>query len=45
MNVMHKVTSLWVDAGKWGASSTPEAIMVKRCDECPFGDDDMETWD
>ena len=45
MNVMCKVTSLWVNAGRWGASSTPEAIMVKRCDQCPFGDDDMETWD
>ena len=45
MNVICKVTSLWVNAGRWGASSTPEAIMVKRCDECPFGDDDMETWD
>ena len=45
MNVMCKVTSLWVNAGKWGASSTPEAIMVKRCDECPFDDADMETWD
>ena len=43
MNVMCKVTWLWVNAGKWGASSTPEAIMVKRCDECPFGDDDMGT--
>ena len=45
MNVMCKVTSLCVNAGKWGASSTPEAIMVKRCDQCPFDDDDMETWD
>ena len=45
MNVICKVTSLWVNAGRWGASSTPEAIMVKRCDQCPFGDDDMETWD
>ena len=45
MNVMCKVTSLWVNAGKWGASSTPEAIMVKRCDQCPFDDADMETWD
>ena len=44
MNVICKVTSLWVNAGRWGASSTPEAIMVKRCDQCPFGDDDMETW-
>ena len=45
MNFMCKVASLWVNAGRWGASSTPEAIMVKRCDQCPFGDDDMETWD
>ena len=45
MNVICKVTSLWVNAGKWGASSTPEAIMVKRCDQCPFDDADMETWD
>ena len=45
INVICKVTSLWVNAGRWGASSTPEAIMVKRCDQCPFGDDDMETWD
>ena len=45
MNVICKITSLWVNAGRWGASSTPEAIMVKRCDQCPFGDDDMETWD
>ena len=45
MNVICKVTSLWVNAGRWGASSTPEAIMVKRCDECPFEDADMETED
>ena len=45
MNVICKVTSLWVNAGRWGASSTPEAIMVKRCDQCPFDDADMETWD
>ena len=44
MNVMCKVTSLWVNAGRWGASATPEAIMVKRCDQCPFDDADMETW-
>ena len=44
MNVICKVTSLWVNAGRWGASSTPEAIMVKRCDQCSFGDDDRETW-
>ena len=45
MNVICKVTSLWVNAGRWGASSTPEAIMVKRRDQCPFDDADMETWD
>ena len=45
MNVICKITSLWVNAGKWGASTTPEAIMVKRCDQCPFADADMETWD
>ena len=45
VNLMCKVTSLWVNAGKWGASSTPEAIMVKRCDQCPFDDADMETRD
>ena len=33
MNVMCKVTSLRVNARRWGASSTPEAIMVKRCDQ------------
>ena len=41
MNVMSKVTSLWVNAGGWGATATPEAIMVKRCDECPFDDMDI----
>ena len=45
MNVLCKVTSLWVNAGRWGASATPEAIMVERCDQCPFDDADMETWD
>ena len=45
MNVLCKFTSLWVNAGRWGASATPEAIMVKRCDQCPFDDADMETWD
>ena len=45
MNVLCKVTSLWVNAGRWGASATPEAIMVKRCDLCPFDDADMDTWD
>ena len=44
MNVMCKLTSLWVNAGRWGASATPEAIMVKRCDQCPFEDADMESW-
>ena len=45
MNVLCKFTSLWVNAGRWGASATPEAFMVKRCDQCPFDDADMETWD
>ena len=45
MNVLCKLTSLWVNAGRWGARATPEAIMVKRCDQCPFDDADMETWD
>ena len=45
MNVMCKITSLWVNAGRWGPSATPEAIMVKRCDECPFEDVDTETED
>ena len=45
MNVLCKVTSLWVSAGRWGACATPEAIMVTRCDHCPFDDADMETWD
>ena len=40
MNVL-KVTSLWVSAGKWGASATPEAIMVKRNDQCPLEDGDL----
>ena len=44
MNVLCKITSLWVNAGRWGASATPDAIMVKRCDQCPFDDADMETW-
>jgi hypothetical protein len=41
MNVMCKITSLWVNAGRWGPTATPEAIMVKRCDECPFDDVDI----
>ena len=44
MNVLCKITSLWVNAGRWGASATPEAIMVKRCDQCPFDDADMVSW-
>ena len=45
MNVICKLTSLWVSAGRVGASSTPEASMVIRCDQCPFDDAEMETWD
>ena len=42
MNVLCEVTSLWVSAGKWGASATPEAIMVKRNDQCPFEDGGLD---
>ena len=42
MSVMCKITSFWVNAGRWGGSATPEAIMVKRCDQCPFEDADMD---
>jgi hypothetical protein len=45
MNIMCKVTSLWTNAGRFGASATPEAIMVKRCDECPFTDADADCFD
>ena len=45
MNVLCKVTSLWVNAGRWGASATPEAIMVKRNDQCPFEDADLDSFD
>ena len=45
MTVMCNITSLWVNAGRWGASATPEAIMVIRCDECPFEDTDIDCFD
>ncbi len=45
MNIMCKVNSLWVNAGRWGASATPEAIMVKRGDVCPFDDGDLDSVD
>ena len=45
MNVICKLTSIWVNAGRWGVSATPEAIMVKRCDQCPFEDADMDAFD
>ena len=45
MNILCKISSLWVNSGRWGASATPEAIMVKRCDACPFDDADMDCSD
>ncbi len=45
MNILCKITSLWINAGRWGASATPEAILVKRCDVCPFDDDVLENFD
>ena len=44
MNILCKITSLWTNAGRYGASATPEAILVRRCDECPF-DEDGDLWD
>ena len=45
MNILCKISSLWVNSGRWGPSATPEAIMVKRCDVCPFEDADMDCSD
>ena len=45
MNSIYKITSLWVNAGRWGASATPEAIMVKRCDQRLFEDADVGYFD
>ena len=45
MNCLCKITSLWTNAGRFGVSATPEAIMVKRCDQCPFEDADMDSFD
>ena len=44
LNIMCKVTRLWVNTGRCGASATPQANMVKRCDDCPFEDDDLDSW-
>ncbi len=45
MNILCKISSVWINAGRWGASATPEAILVKRCDTCPFADDDLDSLD
>ncbi len=43
MNILCKISSVWINAGRWGASATPEAILVKRCDTCPFEDGDLDS--
>ena len=45
MNVLCRISSIWINAGRWGPQCTPEAIMVKRCDVCPFADDDLDSLD
>ncbi len=43
MNILTTISSIWINAGRWGAQATPEAILLKRCDVCPFADDDMDS--
>ncbi len=45
MNVMRWISSVWLNAGRWGASASHEAILIKRCDICPFADDDLDSLD
>ena len=44
-NVLCKISSIWINAGRWGPQCTPGAIMVKRNDVCPFDDDDLDSFE
>ena len=39
MDLLVKISSLWVNSGRWGATATPAAIMVRRNDICPFAEE------
>ena len=45
MDVLCKISNHWVNSGRWGATATPDAIMVRRCDACPFADDPPDCLD
>ena len=45
MDVLCKISNVWVNSGRWGATATPDAIMVRRCDACPFADDPPDCLD
>ena len=34
-NMLLRVSSIWINAGNFGCSASPEAIMVKKLDEFP----------
>ena len=34
-NMLLRVSSIWVNAGSFGCTASPEAIMVKKLDELP----------
>ena len=35
MNILCRLSSIWVNAGRWGVSATPEAIVLRRNDALP----------
>ena len=34
-NMLLRISSIWINAGSYGLSASPEAVMVKRMDEFP----------
>ena len=34
-NMLLRISSIWINAGSFGCSASPEAVMVKRMDEFP----------
>ena len=34
-NMLLRISSIWINAGSFGCTASPEAVMVKRMDEFP----------
>ncbi len=41
LNILCRMSSMLINGGGRGPQATPDAIMLKRNDLCPFADDEL----